>query len=95
MFHFKCIHPILFSVYPVLFLVANNPNENIYISSFLGPMLISLVFLLIIWFVSRLIIGKSINKRTLFTSIIVLFFFSYGHLYEIFKHILIWFNGTY
>lgn len=75
------IHPILFAIYPILFLYTNNISmlemKHIYM-----PILWSVAGTLILWALLNLFI-KNKFKSAVIISIVVVLFFSYGHVYEI------------
>lgn len=72
------IHPILFTIYPILFLYTNNISildlNNIYL-----PILLSVSLTILFWFILNLFI-KNKDKSSLITSLMIVLFFSYGHL---------------
>jgi len=74
------IHPLLFAVYPILALLAYNiswvtPGESV------RPMLIGLACGAVLLLAGRLLL-KDWQKAGLVATLILLFFFSYGHLYQ-------------
>ena len=74
------LHPFLFAAYPVLALLAYNIEET-RLSQVFRPLLSSLlaaVALILIW---KLIV-KDWNKAGLFTTLTLVLFFSYGHIYN-------------
>ncbi|MEX1052696.1 MAG: hypothetical protein WEC80_02510, partial [Patescibacteria group bacterium] len=72
------LHTLLFAVYPILFYFNNNKNE-IYLSNIFVPLAISLIFAGILFGLIFRFIKRRENAGVL-TSIILLLFFSYGHL---------------
>lgn len=72
------LFPFLFSIYPVLALIAHNAAEMDLIDG-LRAMLISLVLTLIIYLII-FILTKSPIKTALITSLILVLFYSYGHI---------------
>jgi len=73
------IHPFLFAVFPILFLFSNNvnsvsPNEIIF------PLLLVSLITALIW-ISLSFVLKSRIKSGLITSLGLIVFFSYGHIY--------------
>lgn len=76
------IHPFLFAIYPILFIVAHNNIERVSFSEALLPLSIALgssaLLLLILGFVF-----KNFKKAGILTSILLVLFFSYGHVYEL------------
>jgi len=78
------IHPILLSVYPVLFLYSYNISQTAF-KEILLPTAISSGFSLILLFII-ILLSKNKFKSSLFISLLLLLFFSYGHLSEILFH---------
>jgi hypothetical protein len=79
------IYLFLIAVYPVLTLMAFNIHETTLASglrTFLLSIILSLVFLLIFWFILR-----DWDKAALLTSWTLILFFSYGHLYDAIRQI--------
>jgi len=74
----RYLHILLFAIYPILFYFNNNKNE-IYFSNIFIPLLYSLLFAAIIFGLIYWLIKRKENAGVL-TSIILLLFFSYGHL---------------
>ncbi|MCJ7648734.1 MAG: hypothetical protein MUP85_08990 [Candidatus Lokiarchaeota archaeon] len=72
------IHPILLSIYPILFLYTNNISliaiDHIYL-----PVLLSVSATILIWLILSFFI-KNKYKSSVITSLIVILFFSYGHI---------------
>ena len=73
-------HPLLFAAFPILFLYAYNISETS-AGQMRLPLLISVAAALVLWAVLSLIL-RSLAKAGLATAVFLLFFFSYGHLYE-------------
>ena len=71
-------YPFLFGLYPVLALIAHNANE-MDLSSGIRALLASLVFTLVIYTISLLLI-RNPKKAALLTSVFLLLFYSYGHI---------------
>ena len=75
------IHPILFSVFPIIFIF----SENIHLLPFTEIIFPSLMMIFIISF-SLFIISKKItnkNKIALVISLLIILFFSYGHFFNV------------
>ncbi len=72
------VHPILLSIYPILFLYTNNISliaiDHIYL-----PVVLSVSATILIWLIINLLI-KNRYKSSVITSLIVILFFSYGHI---------------
>jgi hypothetical protein len=75
------IHPILFAINPVLSLLATNIVE-VDIPVIFRPLVLSIFFSILILIISRLIFGK-IQKAALITTILLLLFYTYGHVYQL------------
>lgn len=73
-------YPYLFAVFPVLFLYAYNIKET-RISQALPALAITLIFFLLSWGIFLLVM-KDKARAGIVTSVFILFFFSYGHIYE-------------
>jgi hypothetical protein len=72
-------HPLIFTPYPVLALVANNLD---WISNlkFYWALIATILIMLITWSFSWLLI-RNMQKAAAITSLIILLFFTYGHVY--------------
>jgi hypothetical protein len=77
-------YPLLFAVFPILFLYANNISETSASQMWL-PIVISVAATLVLWAVLSLIL-RSLAKAGLATAIFLLFFFSYGRLYDVLEN---------
>ena len=75
------IHPFILAVYPVLFLYSHNIGQISTFEVFI-PVFISLCFTTVILIVLRWIMSEN-HKAGLVTSLFLLLFFSYGHLFNI------------
>jgi len=85
------LHPFLFAIYPILALLAFNISE-VGLLSGLRPLLLSVLLAGLLIFLSYLIYRDW--KRTAFIStMILILFFSYGHVYILFKGVNV--NGFY
>jgi hypothetical protein len=74
-------YPPLFAAFPILFLYAYNISETSMSEVWL-PLVISVAAALVLWVVLSLIL-RSLSKAGLATAMFLLFFFSYGHLYDV------------
>lgn len=81
------LYPILFSIYPILALMANNLGE-FELRDGWRPIIISMIGFTILWVVLRLLL-RDWNRSALITSMCVGFFFIYGHLYFLLKKLRI------
>jgi len=73
-------YPLLFAIFPILFLYAHNIAETSLNQIWL-PLVISLAATLVLWAVLSLILD-SLSKAGFATAIFLVFFFSYGRLYD-------------
>lgn len=76
----KGFPPILYGLYPVLFLMSANLGEIPFQQSWRAIVMLVLISF-IIWFVIKLAL-KDKQKSTLITTFLLISFFSYGHLYN-------------
>jgi len=81
------LHPVLFAVYPIFFILAYNVEQlyladDFFLSYILIPIIISLCMAFALWLLLFLII-KDARKAGLITSFFLMQFFSYGHLHNI------------
>jgi len=74
------LYPLLLAVFPVLFLFAHNINLVAPDQVFL-PLAVSVFFTLVLWAILSLVL-QSLSKAGLATAIFLVFFFSYGFIYE-------------
>lgn len=77
------LHPLLLAAYPVLALLSHN-IEEVQTKVAWRPLLISIAIAMILFVLLRLVF-RSKHSAGLATSVILLLFFSYGHVYEIFE----------
>ena len=77
-------YPLLFAAFPILFLYAHNINETPASEVWL-PLVISVAAALVLWAVLSLIL-RSLSKAGLATAIFLVFFFSYGRLYDVLEY---------
>ena len=73
-------YPLLFAAFPILFLYVHNISETSASQIWL-PLVISLAATLVLWTVLSFIL-RSLSKAGLATAIFLVFFFSYGRLYD-------------
>lgn len=74
------IHPVLFGLYPVLFLMSANLGEIPFHESWRAIFVVIFVSILL-WIFLRLIL-KNTQKAALITTFLIIAFFAYGHLYN-------------
>ncbi len=75
------IHPILFSIYPIIFIF----SQNIHLLP-LTEIFLPVIIMIVLTATTLFILGKKIknrNKIALSISLLVIVFFSYGHVYNI------------
>jgi len=73
-------HPLLFAIYPILFLYAHNIKEA-YISQVFFPLLFSIVFASLLWGGLFLAIKDKV-KSAVISTIFIFLFFLYGHIFD-------------
>ncbi|NIM93570.1 MAG: hypothetical protein GTO18_07650, partial [Anaerolineales bacterium] len=78
------LHPLLFAAYPVLSLFARNIDE-IEFAVLTRPLIVSVVVTCILWLLFKLVI-KDWQKAGIITSMLVFWFFSYGHFYTFLRN---------
>ena len=77
-------YPLLFAIFPILFLYTYNIAETSLNEIWL-PIVISVAAALVLWAVLSLILG-SLAKAGFAAAIFLVFFFSYGRLYEVLEN---------
>ena len=80
-------HPILFAIFPVIFLFSNNIEELEFQDIFL-PLLLVLSITIGVWLSLRYVL-KNTLKAAFIVSILLVIFFSYGHIYELFDNVIV------
>jgi hypothetical protein len=73
-------YPFLFAAFPILFLYVHNISETSAGQLWL-PMVVSVAAALVLWAILSLIL-RSLSKAGFATAIFLVFFFSYGRLYD-------------
>ncbi len=73
-------HPVLLAAFPVLFLYAFNIRETDIQDAFF-PMFVVVTGTVLLWFSLTILLGDG-RKAGVATSLFVILFFSYGHLYD-------------
>src|SRR5512147_2793656 len=74
------LYPLLISVFPVLSLTSYNIQE-IFVSAMFRPLGVS-VLLGVILYAAAYLLMKDIHRAALLSSLILLLFFAYGHIYD-------------
>lgn len=75
------IHPILFSIFPIIFIF----SENIHLLP-ITEIFFPIIFMVSLTILTLFLIGKKMqnkNKLALIISLLIIIFFSYGHFYNI------------
>ena len=75
-------HPILLAIYPIVFLYASN-REALDFSVLFGPLFVNIVVVSLLWWLLHWRV-RSVKLSALYTSVIVLGFYSFGAVHEIF-----------
>ena len=75
------LHPFLFAAYPVLFLFAQNLTEDVKVDTVFWPLLFVIAVVAVFFAILRLIV-RDATKAAAMTSVYVMLFFSYGHVFE-------------
>ncbi|MDP3900356.1 MAG: sulfatase-like hydrolase/transferase [bacterium] len=74
------IHPLMFAIFPFIFFLSQNPIElsitNVLLPGFVTVSVAGIVFVLIIMFL------RNAAKSAIITSFLLVFFFSYGYVYD-------------
>ncbi len=81
------IHPILFAIFPIIFLFSNNIEELKFQDIFL-PLLLVLSITIGVWISLRYVLKNAV-KSGFIVSILLVLFFSYGHIYGLFDNVTI------
>ena len=84
---FPFFNPLIICLFFIIFLYSNNLGEDIEFIEILSLFTIGALFSYLILAISMLIL-KSINKASFFSSISLFLFFSYGYFYELFNEII-------
>ncbi|MGA1870654.1 MAG: tetratricopeptide repeat protein [bacterium] len=72
------IHPILFAIFPILFLFTHNIHQ-VKLNEIFIPIVITVCFSLAFWSLLKLFLFKDKHLAGLVVSLFLLLFFSYGH----------------
>lgn len=74
------IHPFLFAIYPIVFIFSNNMDE-LFLSQIISLILLSLITTTIVYFSLKILLRDN-YKAAILTSIALIIFFSYGHIFS-------------
>lgn len=74
------LHTLIFAVYPIVFLYALNIRETP-LGDIILPVILALMLCLSFFLIAKLLF-KNIHKAALLTSVFLILFFSYGHLFD-------------
>lgn len=75
------LHPLLFAIYPILFLYTANARA-VPMRSAVGPAAVTLSFVVVLWLLLRSTLRDN-RRAALLVSVLVFFVFSYGHVYNL------------
>jgi hypothetical protein len=75
------IHPFLFAAYPILFLYEHNMHLSLELHELIVPVSVSVAFTGVIFYLIDYFL-KDLEKSGLITSLFLLQFYSYGHVYN-------------
>jgi len=75
------LHPFFFTIFPILFLFVHNRGWFTEYNDVAIIIILSLIATAVIFFLLSLVLNNS-KKAGIITSLFILLFFSYGHLYE-------------
>ena len=78
-------YPVLFSIFAPFSLLAANLNE-IRMAVVLRPLLFCLLFGVFVWLTCRILLRKN-GKASAATSLLLLLFYSYGHIYQLLANV--------
>ncbi|HOT90764.1 MAG TPA: hypothetical protein PLJ78_04445 [Anaerolineae bacterium] len=81
------VHPLLFAVYPVLFIAVYNWSL-VSFKQMIVPLLVVLAFACLCWLGMQVLL-KDKTKASIGASVFLIFFFSYGRLYILTQNVLI------
>jgi hypothetical protein len=82
------LHPFLFAVYPALALLANN-IEEVKITVAIRALVISVIVSVLLYFLLRVVLRNK-TAAAISTSLILILFFLYGHLYNFLESSNFW-----
>lgn len=74
---FPIFHPILFAIFPILYLYSYNA-EQVPLNEIILPLSIILLLTILLWMLLSFVLKNSL-KASLITSLFLLLFFSFGH----------------
>ena len=77
----RAYHPLLFALFPTLFLYSHNQSEYAFNVIFI-PLAVTIGLAIALWGVLGLIL-RNITRAGLVTSVFLLLFFSYGQVHEL------------
>jgi hypothetical protein len=75
------IHPLLFAIFPILFIYAHNVQEAS-ISQVFMPTVLALLFTLLLWIIISFLVKDKL-RAGIITTVFLLMFFSYGHVFDL------------
>ena len=74
------LYPFLIAIFPILSLASYNIHE-IFVSAIFRPLIASLLLGVFVYGLAYLV-TRELHRAALLASIVLLFFFAYGHLYD-------------
>jgi hypothetical protein len=86
------IHPFLFAIFPILFLLSHNIKQTS-IDEIVIPTAITISFTFMLWSLLNFVF-KNKKKAGLLVSLFLLLFFSYGHIYNAIENTYIEIGGV-
>ncbi len=76
------LHPFLWAVQPVLFLYAR-AYEEVSVVKVLAPLGVTIAGAALMWALAYLALGRNLRKSALFSSVLLLLFFSFGRVVDL------------
>lgn len=79
----RVVHPILFAIFPVVFLYSHNAGE-VFLSQTVIPFVVCLAGGILLWSIIFAVLRNKL-KSAILTSLMLVYFFSYGHMFSLIK----------
>lgn len=76
------LHPLLFAVYPVLYLWGKNVHQGVTFVDAFGPLVLVVGMTALALLAAWAILRRDLPAAAVWVSVLVLLFFSYGHVYQ-------------
>lgn len=80
----KIFHPFLFAAYPVIYLFSTNLDQLLLSEAIVPLVIVQLMTVVLLW-LGRLIF-KNLYKAAIWVSLILIFFFSYGYIFDFLRN---------